>query len=120
MSERTALEDLLRQAGFGKRKAFRLAEIIDAVAIPGMSADDLYTAFIRWRAKAGLTDSALRTMTADHFRQTGLYEKLRETIDGMVEDVKTGQTYFSYTRSATPRKNPITGAGAAGVTTSQG
>jgi hypothetical protein len=96
MSQITALENLLQQAGYGKRRAAKLAEVIDAAAIPGMSGDDLYVAFLRWKQVAGLTDSAVKLMTADSFTQTQQYDKLRTVMLEMLEDVKNGQQYLGF------------------------
>lgn len=96
MSQVTALENLLAQSGYGKRRSKALAEVIDAMSIPGMSADDLYTAFVRWKHSAGLTDSALRTMTKDDFITQQQADKLRKIMLEMLEDVKNGQEYFGF------------------------
>jgi type II secretory pathway component PulF len=96
MSQITALENLLQQAGYGKRRSARLAEVIDAAAIPGMTGDDLYVAFMRWKQVAGLTDSAVKLMTADSFTQTQQYDKLRQVMLEMLEDVKNGQQYLGF------------------------
>jgi len=60
MALQTALESLLQQAGYSSRRASRLAEWIDHAAIPGMSADDLYAAFIQWRRKTSLSEAKLK------------------------------------------------------------
>lgn len=96
MSQVTALENLLQQSGYGKRRSSALAQVIDAMGIPGMSADDLFTAFIRWKHQAGLTDSALRVMTKDDFVTQQHSERLRKIMIDMLEDVKNGQEYFGF------------------------
>lgn len=96
MSQATALENLLAQSGYGKRRSRALAEVIDAMSIPGMSADDLFTAFVRWKHSAGLTDSALRTMTKDDFVTQRQADGLRKIMLEMLEDVKNGQEYFGF------------------------
>lgn len=105
---RIALEGLLQQAGYGKRKAIALAAVIDQASVPGMSADDQYAAFVRWKLKAGLTDSAVKTMTADTFAQSKQYDALRAALDQMLEDRKTGQNVFEFYNVAQEVKEPPT------------
>jgi len=106
MSQTTALENLLAQAGYGKRRAARLAQAIDAAGIPGMSSDDLFAAFTRWRLSSGLTDSALRTMTDEQFVGGQQYEKLRNIMTEMLQDIKDGQQYFNFKGGASNKTNP--------------
>lgn len=49
MASRTAMENLLQEAGYTRRQAVRLCSVLDNAAIPGMAADDLYSAIALWR-----------------------------------------------------------------------
>lgn len=103
----TALENLLQQAGYGRRKAAKLAAVIDSAAIPGMSADDLFSAFTRWRLSSGLTDAAVRIMTDESFADSQQFEKLRSVILELFEDMKNGQLYLNFPKPKTVEMDPV-------------
>lgn len=93
----TALEVLLQEAGYSAKRAELLATWIDQAAISGMSADDLYSAFMQWKRKTGMSESKVRRLTSvkgkaaqDHV------DAIKQEVFALAEEARKYQQLFEF------------------------
>lgn len=80
----TAMECLLQEAGYSRRRAGQLSRLLDSAQIPGMCADDLYAALTLWQRKFRIDNENL----SEIFREPQVFRRASRSLNTVCEAVR--------------------------------
>lgn len=111
---RTALEVLFMEAGYSARRADQMAMWIDQAGVRGMSADDLFSAFMIWRRKTQSSEAVIKRLRyGDSLASQLALEAIRAEVIKAAEEARKYQLLMPFAAQpeslALPQASPTPG-----------
>jgi hypothetical protein len=111
---RTALEVLFMEAGYSARRADQMAAWIDQAGIRGMSADDLFSAFMTWRRKTESSEAIIKRLRNGNSRESqAALDAVRAEVVKSAEEARKYQLLMPFAAQPEvlhlPANNPTPG-----------